>query len=137
MTEKLSLSATRNSGNLVDGVDGEEKNMDERTVKRIPRMRTASKIVAEIKALDPGSEVTEYFVRQLVKDGAVNPTWAGNKALINLDDVLDILRSGTIRTKASCPVIDGIRRVDVHMRPGTKETTPGVTSTRNGRAVRT
>ena len=25
-----------------------------------PRMRTAPKIVAEIKALDPGSEVTEH-----------------------------------------------------------------------------
>lgn len=92
--------------------------MDERTIKRVPRMRTASKIVAEIKALDPGSDVTEYFVRQLVKDGSVKPTWAGNKALINLDDVLDILRAGTIRTQASCPAIDGIRRVDVHMRSG-------------------
>ena len=26
----------------------------------IPRMRTAAKIVAEIKAADPGTEVTEY-----------------------------------------------------------------------------
>lgn len=95
MTEKLALSVTQNSGCLVGGVAEEDK----RTVKRIPRMRTASKIVAEIKALDPGSEVTEYFVWQLVKDGAVKPTWAGNKALINLDDVLDILWAGTARTQ--------------------------------------
>ena len=91
---------------------------------KIPRMRTAAKIVAEIKALDPDSEVTEYFVRQLIKDGTVKPTWAGNKALINLDDVLDILRAGTARTKANPTVTDGIRRVDVHMRPGTKEAAP-------------
>ncbi len=35
--------------------------------EHIPRMRTAPKIVAEIRALDPGSEVTEYYVRQLIK----------------------------------------------------------------------
>ena len=84
---------------------------------RVPRMRTAQKIVAEIKALDPDSEVTEYFVRQLVKDGTVKPTWAGNKALINLDDVLDLLRIGTARPQVSPSVIEGIRRVDVHIRP--------------------
>lgn len=108
----------RSSGGLVGGAAEEEESMDERIVKRVPRMRTIRNIVAEIKALDPGSEVTEYFVRKLVKDGTVKPTWAGNKALINLDDVLDILRTGTIRAQASYPVIDGIRRVDVHMRPG-------------------
>ena len=114
MTEKSALSVTQNSGCLVGDVAEEDK----RTVRRIPRMRTAPKIVAEIKALDPGSEVTEYFVRQLVKDGAVRPTWAGNKALINLDDVLDILWAGTARTQANPLVVEGIRRVDVHMRPG-------------------
>lgn len=85
---------------------------------KIPRMRTAQKIVAEIKAMDPGTEVTEYFVRQLVKDGTVKPTWAGNKALINLDDVLNLLRAGTARTQATPSVVEGIRRVDVHMHPG-------------------
>lgn len=74
--------------------------MDERTEKRVPRMRTAPKNVAEIKALDPGSEVTEHYVRQLVKDGAVTVAWAGKKALINLDDVLDILRTGTEKPRA-------------------------------------
>ena len=91
--------------------------MPETHVKRVPRMRTVSRIVAEIKALDPGSEVTEYFVRQLVKNGVISPTWAGNKALINLDDVLDILWSGTARATASPPTAGGIRRVDEHMRP--------------------
>lgn len=60
----------------------------------IPRMRTAAKIVAEIKAADPGTEVTEYYIRQLVKEGSVPVVWAGNKALINLDDVLSLLRWG-------------------------------------------
>lgn len=45
----------------------------------IPRMRTAAKIVAEIKAADPGTEVTEYYIRQLVKEGSVPVVWAGNE----------------------------------------------------------
>jgi hypothetical protein len=76
-------------------------------------MRTAAKIVTEIKALDPGSEVTEYYVRKLVRDGKVPVAWAGNKALINLDDVLALLREGTDRTEPVPCVSGGIRRVDV------------------------
>ena len=79
----------------------------------IPRMRTAPKIVAEIKALDPGSEVTEHYVRQLAKDGKVPVVWAGNKALINLDDVLELMRLGTARpTEEAAPAVGGIRRID-------------------------
>ncbi len=81
--------------------------------ERIPRMRTAAKIVAEIKALDPGSEVTEHYVRQLIKDGAVPVAWAGNKALINLNDVLDLMRIGTAPAKAEEPTIGGIRCISV------------------------
>ena len=79
----------------------------------IPRMRTAPKIVAEIKALDPGSEVTEHYVRQLVKDGTVPVVWAGSKALINLDDVLDLLRLGTSRADPTPCTVGGIRRISV------------------------
>ncbi|NCE63595.1 hypothetical protein D1159_03135 [Pseudoflavonifractor sp. 524-17] len=78
----------------------------------IPRMRTAPKIVAEIKALDPETEVTEYYVRQLVKAGAVPVVWAGNKALINLNDVLDLLRVGAAPPQAESPTVGGIRRID-------------------------
>lgn len=79
----------------------------------IPRMRTAPKIVAEIKALDPGSEVTEHYVRQLARDGKVPVVWAGNKALINLDDVLALMRMGTARpVEDAVPTGGGIRRID-------------------------
>ena len=79
----------------------------------IPRMRTAPKIVAEIKALDPGSEVTEHYVRQLVKAGTVPVVWAGNKALINLDEVLNLLRLGANRAEAAPCTVGGIRQVNV------------------------
>lgn len=82
--------------------------------KPIPRMRTASKIVAEIKALDPGTEITEYCVRQMVKTGAVPVVWAGNKALINLNDVLALLQVGAARPiENTAPTVRGIRRVNL------------------------
>lgn len=78
----------------------------------IPRMRTAPKIVAEIKALDPGSEVTEHYIRQLVKAGTVPVVWAGSKALINLDDVLTLLWLGTNRAEPAPCTVGSIRRID-------------------------
>ena len=76
-------------------------------------MRTAAKIVTEPKALDPGTEVTEYHIRQLVKEGALPTVWAGRKALINLDDVLELLRLGFTRpVEEAAPAVGGIRRID-------------------------
>ena len=80
--------------------------------KSIPRMRTAAKIVAEIKALDPDTEMTEFHIRQMAKDGTVPVVWAGRKALINLDDVLTLLRMGTNRAEPALCVLGGIRRID-------------------------
>lgn len=71
----------------------------------IPRMRLIKECVAELKALDPGTAVTEYYIRGLVKTGKIPVAMAGNKALINLDSLLNYLAnpvpimesSGTIR----------------------------------------
>lgn len=79
----------------------------------IPRMRTAAKIVAEIKAADPDTEVTEYYIRQMAKNGSVPVVWAGNKALMNLDDVLSLLCIGVERADPEPPMVCGIRRVEV------------------------
>lgn len=79
----------------------------------IPRMRTAQKIVAEIKSLDPESEITEHYIRQIAKEGTVPVVWAGNKALINLDAVLDLLSKGTDRpNEEATPAVGGIRRIN-------------------------
>lgn len=79
---------------------------------RIPRMRTAAKIVAEIRALDPDTEMTEFHIRQMAKDGTIPVVWAGRKALINLDDVLDLMRQGMTRPAKEAPT-GCIRRIDV------------------------
>lgn len=82
-------------------------------VERIPRMRTAARIVEELKALDPETEVTEFFIRQLAKEGTVPVVWAGRKALINLNDILDLMRLGTAHpTEEAAPAAGGIRRID-------------------------
>lgn len=77
----------------------------------IPRMRTVPKIVSEIKVLDPGTEVTEHWVRQLVKTGTVPVVWAGCKALVNLDDVLTLLYTGTEKKVSDTDMTSGIRRI--------------------------
>jgi len=83
--------------------------MDE---KRIPRMRTASNIVAEIRALDPATEVSEYWIRQIMHDGTVPVVRIGRKIMANLDDVLALLCSGTTTAAPEAPTVAGIRRVD-------------------------
>lgn len=98
--------------------------------KKLPRMRTAANIVREIKVLDPGSDVTEHWVRALSKSGRVPVVKAGTKILINLDDVLDLLRVGMelpsepkepkvvplaapVPERPRTPPARGIRRIEV------------------------
>ena len=51
-------------------------------------------------------------IRQLAKEGTVPVVWAGRKALINLDDVLELMRLGTARpTEEAAPAVGGIRRI--------------------------
>lgn len=87
--------------------------MDENTMKSVPRMRTAPGIVAAIKAIDPDTEITEYYIRKLARDGKIPVTWAGVKALINLDDVLELFRVGTEHSEPTPEVVGGIRRINV------------------------
>lgn len=93
----------------------DESAMERPPVKRIPRMRTARKIVGGgIKKLDPDSDVTEYCVRQIIKSGAVPVIWAGGKALVNLDAILELFGVGMEQpSEPEEPVVGGIRRVSV------------------------
>lgn len=57
-----------------------------------PRMRTAAGAVAAIKELDPGTEVSVHFVRQLIKTGVLPSVPVGTKRLVNVDLLLDYLK---------------------------------------------
>ena len=82
----------------------------------IPRMRTAAGIVAELKAMDPDTGVTEYFVRRMMREGVLPVVRAGSKTLVNLDDVLALLHSGTAQPDPTPTAPGGIRRLDVKLR---------------------
>ncbi len=60
----------------------------------IPRMRTAAKVVEEIRALDPGSELSLNYVRRIIRLGAVPVVECGRKKLVNVDDVIALLENG-------------------------------------------
>lgn len=51
------------------------------------RIRTIKAAYEEIKAQDPGTCITEWFLRQLVTGGAIPATRAGAKWLVDLDEI--------------------------------------------------
>lgn len=51
------------------------------------RVRTIRQAVSEIRARDPDSAITEYFLRQLVTAGEIPSRKTGNRFLILLEDV--------------------------------------------------
>lgn len=57
----------------------------------MPRYRTIRECVAELKKLDSGTAVTEYFVRQLCKRNLIKYFASGNKSLVSYDDLLRYL----------------------------------------------
>ena len=59
-----------------------------------PRMRTAERVLEEIKAADPDTEVTLYYIRELIRAGAVPVVACGRKKLVNVDAVMELLARG-------------------------------------------
>ena len=56
-----------------------------------PRMRTYQAAAALIRELDPDTCVTPYRLRAWILDGTIPHVRAGNKYLINVDLVLEVL----------------------------------------------
>lgn len=80
----------------------------------IPRMRTAERVLDEIKALDPETEMTLHHVRQLIREEAVPVVRCGRKKLVNVDAVLELLAGGHISKKETPVQMTGeIRRIEV------------------------
>ena len=53
------------------------------------KIRTIRKAAAEIKAMDPDTAITEYFIRQLVINGEIPSVKSKSKSMINLQDIFD------------------------------------------------
>lgn len=60
--------------------------------EKMTRLRTIKKAYDEIKALDPNTSITRYYIEQIVINGEIPVTMAGRKRLIDLDQLLNHLR---------------------------------------------
>ena len=57
----------------------------------LPRMRTITETIAEIKAIDEQSAVTPNCIRNICKGGKVRCVFTGKKLLVDLDDLFKYL----------------------------------------------
>lgn len=72
------------------------------------RMRFVQQALDELKKEDPNTNVTEHYLRQLVKSGAVPTVTVGrNRKLLNYDKLLEYLENPQKMERA----INGIRRI--------------------------
>lgn len=78
----------------------------------MPRMRTAEKALAEIKRVDPDTEVTLHYIRAMIRAEAVPVAVCGRKKLVNLDALMELLSNGyVLPEQPSPPARGGIRPV--------------------------
>lgn len=83
-------------------------------MSNIARMRTIDGCVLELKQIDPGSQISRNFVRNLVITGKVAHTKAGSKYLINFDSLIAYLQNPpTESDTASIPAYGTLRRIEV------------------------
>lgn len=62
----------------------------------ISRMRTVGQTVKYFKENDPDTVVGEYLLRKMIKTGELPVVMAGNKALINLDNLIEYFNGTSI-----------------------------------------
>lgn len=75
-----------------------------------PRMRTAPEAIAEIKAVDPKTALTERALRRMINSGELPSVNIGNKKLVNLDKLFEYLNGESSDLSASSPQ-SKIRRI--------------------------
>lgn len=78
----------------------------------LPRMRTAAGVLDEIKAEDPGTEITLHYIRQIIVANKVPVVNVGRKKLVDVDAVIAYLAEGT-PAEEDTPAVGKIRKVPV------------------------
>ncbi len=58
---------------------------------KLPRFRTIKQCLVEIKRMDEGSQLSEWFIRSLCRNHRVQYIASGNKSLVNFDNLLAYL----------------------------------------------
>ena len=76
------------------------------------RLRSVSETVNEIKANDPGTRLTVYLLRKMIKRGIVPVTMVTNRQYIDLDSLPDFLTGKRLEYTPSVPQTStGIRPI--------------------------
>ena len=70
---------------------------------KTPRMRTLPMAMKEIKAADPGTQLTLATLRKLVDRGMIGTVPLGNYRLIDLDKLFALLSNGIPDTNVNAP----------------------------------
>lgn len=76
----------------------------------LPRMRTASQAIREIRRIDPDTAFREHHIRALMNSEAVAVVKSGNRHFVNLDQLIDALNNPGLIDLAPKQA-GGIRRV--------------------------
>ena len=58
------------------------------------RMRTVHECLHLIRDSDPDTDLTEYCIRRLAKEGRIGSIRTGSKILINFDSLIQLLSEG-------------------------------------------
>lgn len=59
----------------------------------LPKMRTARGALAELRKLDPDTEVSEHMIRQIIHEEKIPVVPVGTKKLIDVDALIRYLAS--------------------------------------------
>ena len=74
----------------------------------VPRMRTIPEAFRELKKADPNTAYTLRALRAAVNKGELPVVMVGNKRLVNLDKLFEMLNSPSSEPKSTN---EGIRRI--------------------------
>ncbi len=62
------------------------------------RMRSVRDTAKWFKDHDPETEITEFTIRQMIKEGTIPAIKTGNKFLLNLDVVLELFGADQVNS---------------------------------------
>ncbi len=75
----------------------------------IPKIRTISEAVDEIKRLDPETAITARFIKEGIADGKIPIIRVGNKVLVNMTNIFTYLEGEAVYETAT---VNNIRRIN-------------------------
>jgi hypothetical protein len=78
----------------------------------IARVRTISEALEELKAVDPGTAITSWAIRRLVRNGEIPNLGAAGRILINFDLLIDFLNRPSAPREVVISPARGVYRID-------------------------